>query len=71
MHKFVDSLAAPNLDFKSKNIIVFEGITYILHYRPIIKTIKALLQKQDVIRDFVFQFEEKQKLNMVSNYTFC
>ena len=43
MHKFMDSMVAPNLDFKNKHIINFEGTSYILHYRPIIKTIKALL----------------------------
>ena len=69
MYKFMDSLAAPNLDFKKKYIINFEGIVYNLHYRPIIKTIKALLQKPDVIKDFVFRFEEKQRVNMVSNLT--
>lgn len=67
MHKFIDSMVAPNLDFKEKNIIIFEGVTYTLYYRPIIKTIKALLQKKDVMKDFVFQFEKKQKMNIVSN----
>uniref|UniRef100_U9SL69 C2H2-type domain-containing protein n=1 Tax=Rhizophagus irregularis (strain DAOM 181602 / DAOM 197198 / MUCL 43194) TaxID=747089 RepID=U9SL69_RHIID len=67
MHKFIDSMVAPNLDFKEKNIIIFEGVTYTLYYRSIIKTIKALLQKKDVMKDFVFQFEKKQKMNIVSN----
>jgi hypothetical protein len=63
----MDSLIAPNLDFKKKNIINFEETEYVLHYRPIIKTIKALLQKPDITKDFVFQFEKKQKTNMVNN----
>jgi hypothetical protein len=67
MHKFMNSMVAPNLDFKSKHIIEFEDIPYILHYRPIIKAIKALLQKPEITKDFVFQFEKKQKVNMVSN----
>lgn len=69
MYKFMDSLTAPNLDFKKKYITDFEGIVYNLHYRPIIKTIKALLQKPDVTKDFVFQFKEKQEVNTVSNLT--
>ena len=70
MHKFMNTLVAPNLDFKKKHIINFEDTEYFLYYRPIIKTIKALLQKSDIIEDFVFQFEKKQKVNMVSNLTF-
>jgi hypothetical protein len=61
MHKFMDSMVAPNLDFKNKHIVDFEGISYILHYRPIIKTIKALLQKPNITKDFILQFEEKRK----------
>ena len=70
MHKFMNTLVAPNLDFKKKHIINFEDTEYFLYYHPIIKTIKALLQKSDIIEDFVFQFEKKQKVNMVSNLTF-
>jgi hypothetical protein len=60
MHKFMDSIVAPNLDFKKKHIIDFEGISYNLHYRPIVKTIKALLQKPNITKDFILKFEEKQ-----------
>ena len=70
MHKFMDSIVAPNLDFKSKHIKNFEGISYTLHYCPIIKTIKALLQKPNITKDFILQFEEKQELNEVSNIFF-
>ncbi|CAG8656843.1 4996_t:CDS:2, partial [Funneliformis caledonium] len=65
MHEFINSMAIPNLDFKKKFIIDFEGIPYILYYCPIIKTIKTLLQKSDMTKDFVFQFEEKVKVNMI------
>ena len=70
MHKFMDSMVAPNLDFKNKHIINFEGTSYILHYRPIIKTIKALLQRPNITKDIVLQFEEKQKVNKVGNIFF-
>jgi len=59
MHKFINSMVAPNLDFKNKHIIDFEGVSYVLYYRPIIKTIKALLQKPNITKDFIFKFEEK------------
>ena len=67
----MNSMIAPNLDFKNKHIIDFEGIPYILYYRPIIKSIKVLLQKPDITKDFVLKFEEKRQVNMVSNYIFC
>ncbi|RGB39361.1 hypothetical protein C1646_754602 [Rhizophagus diaphanus] len=47
--------------FIQKHIIDFEGIKYFLHYHPIIKTIKALLQKEDITNNFVFQFIKIQK----------
>ncbi|CAB4398025.1 unnamed protein product [Rhizophagus irregularis] len=56
---------SPNLDFKKKHIIDFEGISYNLHYRPIIKTIKALLQKPDITNNFILKFEEKRQANTV------
>jgi hypothetical protein len=68
MHKFMNSMLAPNLDFKSKHIIEFENVSYILHYRPIIKTIKALFQKPEITKDFAIKFEKKQKMNTVSNH---
>ena len=61
MYKFINSIASPNLDFKKKYIITFEDIEYFLYYHPIIKTIKTLLQKSDIIRDFVFKFEKSKK----------
>ncbi|PKC58210.1 hypothetical protein RhiirA1_471324 [Rhizophagus irregularis] len=63
MHKFMNSIVSPNLDFKKKHIIDFEGISYNLHYRPIIKTIKALLQKPDITNNFILKFEEKRQAN--------
>ena len=45
MHKFMNSMIMPNLDFKEKYIINFKSMSYNLCCCPIIKTIKALLQK--------------------------
>ncbi len=66
----MSSIVAPNLDFKKKHIIDFENISYDLHYRPIIKTIKALLQKSDMTKYFTFQFEEKRKENIIYKCTY-
>ncbi|CAG8781677.1 7917_t:CDS:2, partial [Gigaspora rosea] len=42
-------------------------ILYNLYYHPIIKTIKALLQKPNMTKHFVLQFEEKRKENMTKS----
>ena len=70
MHKHMSSIVAPNLNFKKKHIIDFENISYDLYYCPIIKTIKALLQKSDMTKYFTFQFEEKRKENIIYKCTY-
>src|SRR6185369_207177 len=65
MQKFMNSIKAPLFDFKEKPLLEFEGVTYTLYYRPIIKTIKVLLNKPDIIKELRVSYQEKT-INEVS-----
>ncbi len=65
MRRFMNSIEAPLLNFKEKSLLEFEGASYILYYRPIIKTIKALLSKPDIVEELILSYQEKT-INKVS-----
>jgi hypothetical protein len=65
MRRFMNSIEAPLLDFQEKSLLEFEGLSYTLYYRPIIKTIKALLNKPDIVKEFISSYQEKT-INEVS-----
>jgi len=65
MRRFMSSIEAPLLDFQEKSLLEFEGLSYILYYRPIIKTIKVLLNKPDIVKELRVSYQEKT-INEVS-----
>src|SRR6185369_2031210 len=65
MRRFMNSIEAPLLDLQEKLLLEFEGLSYTLYYRPIIKTIKALLNKSDIIKELILSYQEKT-INEVS-----
>jgi len=65
MRRFMNSIEAPLLDLQEKLLLEFEGLSYTLYYRPIIKTIKALLNKSDIVKELILSYQEKT-INEVS-----
>ena len=46
----------PHLSFKKVPIMIYNGETYHLHYRPIFDVIKELLSNKEVLENCVFEF---------------
>jgi len=65
MRRFMNSIEAPLLDLQEKLLLEFEGLSYTLYYRPIIKMIKALLNKLDIVKELILSYQEKT-INEVS-----
>ena len=61
----MNSIKAPLLNLQEKLLLEFEGLSYTLYYWPIIKMIKALLNKSDIVKELILSYQEKT-INEVS-----
>ncbi|CAB4417511.1 unnamed protein product [Rhizophagus irregularis] len=56
---FIDIMDVKGLQFKEKELIIFEEEIYKLHYRPIYDAIKSLVSNSDLTKDFLFDYDEQ------------
>ncbi|CAB5154582.1 unnamed protein product [Rhizophagus irregularis] len=56
---FIDNMDVKGLQFKEKELIIFEEEIYKLHYRPIYDAIKSLVSNSDLTKDFLFDYDEQ------------
>ncbi|CAB4397113.1 unnamed protein product [Rhizophagus irregularis] len=56
---FIDNMDVKGLQFKEKELIIFEEEIYKLHYRPIYDAIKSLISNSDLTKDFLFDYDEQ------------
>ncbi|CAG8763351.1 20053_t:CDS:1, partial [Rhizophagus irregularis] len=55
---YMDTMNIKGLHLKTQDLVEFEGITYKLHYRPIIDAIKSLTSNQELCKEFFLDYKE-------------
>ena len=50
---FLDQIDSPSIDFKEKVVATYNEVNFTLYYRPIFRAIKVLLQRSEVVDNFV------------------
>jgi hypothetical protein len=50
---YLNQIKSPSIDFKEKILTTYNGVDLYLYYRPIFRTIQALLQRSEVADNFV------------------
>ncbi|CAB4407954.1 unnamed protein product [Rhizophagus irregularis] len=56
---YMDTMNIKGLHLKTQDLVKFEGITYKLHYRPIIDAIKSLTSNQELCKEFFLDYKEE------------
>ncbi|PKK55514.1 hypothetical protein RhiirC2_722401, partial [Rhizophagus irregularis] len=57
----LNQITSPSLDFKEKVVSTYSGIDITLYYHPIFRVIQALLQRPEVVNNFVYKEILKKK----------
>ncbi len=63
---YIDNMDIKGLQFKEKDLVIFEGEIYKLRYRPIFDAIKSLVSNTDLSKDFLLDYNEQWEHGHVS-----